>query len=503
MESAPAVLEMRGIDKAFSGVPALQGVDFTARAGEVMALLGENGAGKSTLMKVLFGEYEPDHGSMVYQGQPILFNGPREALNAGVCLIHQELNLIPNLTVAENLLLGREPRTWTGRIDRKKLYLQASKLLERLGIAYPLNQRTGEMSVGQQQMVEIAKALSYDAQIFIMDEPTGALTTQESERLFEVVESLRDQGKAVIYISHRLPEIFRLADRVTVLRDGKLVGEQTIASLSEDSLIRMMVGRELSQQFPYVSREPGRELLAVMGLSGRWLDDVTFTLREGEIVGLTGLMGAGRTELGLTLFGAISHSQGSLTLNGEALGVHHPSDALRNGIVYISEDRKGLGLHLGMTIRENMTLPLLRSLQGAMWLLDSARERLLVETYMTKFSVRASGQNQKVGTLSGGNQQKVALAKGLLQKPRILIVDEPTRGIDVGAKRDIYDLLNQLKLEGLGILMISSEMPEVLGLCDRVLVMHGGTVTANIPRAEATQERILKAAITVKERIPL
>jgi len=492
---------MRGIYKAFSGVPALQDLDFTAREGEVMALMGENGAGKSTLMKILFGEYEADQGSILYQGQIVRFKGPREALKQGVCLIHQELNLIPNLTVAENLFLGREPRTLTGRIDRKTLHRNAKELLSRLGVAYPVTTRTGELSIGQQQMVEIAKALSYEARIFIMDEPTGALTTQESERLFEVVESLRSQGKAVIYISHRLPEIFRLADRVTVMRDGRLVGEKPRSSLTEEDLIQMMVGRHLSQQFPYRSRPRGPELLTLKDVSGSWLHGIDLSLHEGEIVGLTGLMGAGRTELGLTIFGAVPRSAGTISLAGKPLTIRHPFDAFKNGIVYISEDRKGLGLHLGMSIRENITLPTLKVLESFGWILDRSRERTMVKNSMEKFSIKAAGSTQAVGTLSGGNQQKVALAKGLLRKPRVLIIDEPTRGIDVGAKRDIYDLLNDLKDEGLAILMISSEMPEILGLCDRVLVMREGALTADLPRNEATQKRLLRAAITPKETL--
>jgi ribose transport system ATP-binding protein len=493
---------MRSVQKTFSGVPVLKDVDFTARAGEVMALMGENGAGKSTLMKILFGEYGSDGGTVRLRGKLVRFKNPREAMDQGLCLIHQELNLVPNLSVAENLFLGREPTGLFGRIDRKKLHKDARDLLSRLGVEYRVTSRTGDLGVGQQQMVEIAKAVSFDAQVFIMDEPTGALTNQESERLFEVVESLRLQGKAVIYISHRLPEVFRLADRVTVLRDGSLVGEQLMDTLTEGELIKMMVGRRLDQQFPYQPSQPGRKLLSVRGLSGRWLKEVSFSLHAGEILGLTGLMGAGRTELGLTLYGDVPFDKGELTLEGKPIVVRHPSDALANGIVYISEDRKGLGLHLALSIRQNMTLPVLGTLEGFGWRLDQARERSLVEDSMQKFSVRATGSDQIAGTLSGGNQQKVSLAKGLLQHPRVLIIDEPTRGIDVGAKKEIYDLLNDLKAKGLAILMISSEMPEILGICDRVLVMADGVLTAEIPRAEATQERILRAAITGKESFP-
>ena len=498
-EEKTAILEMKGISKSFPGVKALADVHFRAYPGEVMALLGENGAGKSTLMKILFGEYEKDSGTVMYKGKVLDLKGPREALARGICLIHQELNLISHLTVAENIFIGREPVTAIGRLDWKRLNREAVTYLEKLQVSYAPDELVGNLSIGQQQMVEIAKALSYDADVFILDEPTGALTDREVESLFDVIRTLRAEGKALVYISHRLKEIFEICDRATILRDGTWIAEATVESLTEDLIIEKMVGRKLEEQFPHIECTSSEELFRAEGIGNSSIKNVNFSLKKGEILGLTGLMGAGRTELALALFGADKRETGKIFLEGKELAIRSPLDAIKNGIIYLSEDRKGLGLFLGLSIRENVTISALRQFQSAFFRIRGAKEKSTVQGYIDKLTIHTPNQAQQVGFLSGGNQQKVSIAKGLALQPRVLIIDEPTRGIDVGAKYEIYMLLNQLKEQGLGVIMISSELPEILGMSDRILVMCQGQITGSFNRDEATQEKIMKCAINAKE----
>ena len=493
------ILEMRGITKQFSGVPALHGVEFRAFPGEVMALLGENGAGKSTLMKILAGAYDRTAGEIAFRGAPLELKGPRDAQLKGISIIHQELNLVQELSIAENIFLGREPVTRLG-IDWKALNAGAEQLLRRLGVQASPRTRVGTLSVGQQQMVEIAKALAFDASIIIMDEPTGALGDAESASLFKVIRELKASGKAVIYISHRLKEVFELSDRVTVLRDGRLIGEVATAGLTEDAVIEMMVGRRLTERYPHVEVAPGPVRLAVDNLESRFTRRASFSVRGGEIVGVTGLMGAGRTELALALFGALARTGGTLALDGEPYAPGSPHDAVARGVAYVSEDRKRRGLLLGLSIKDNIALPALERFERHLFYLSDRAERAAARGYVEKLAIRPPREDQQVRRLSGGNQQKVSIAKGLITAPRLLILDEPTRGVDVGAKQEIYHLINGLKQDGLAILMISSEMPEILGMSDRIMVMHEGAVTGVLERGEASQETIMRLAIGLEGR---
>ncbi|MFM5464218.1 ribose ABC transporter ATP-binding protein RbsA [Aeromonas simiae] len=488
------LLELTGIVKTFPGVRALDEAGLRVYPGRVMALLGENGAGKSTLMKVLTGIYQADSGTLTYRGQPIAFRGPRESQDQGISIIHQELNLLPELSIAANIFLGREPRTRFGNIDHRALRERAASLLSRLGVRHGPDTRLGDLSIGEQQMVEIAKALSFDASVIIMDEPTDALTDTETEQLFKVIRELRAQGCGIVYISHRLKEIFQICDDVTVLRDGKWIGECPVSDLDEDRLIEMMVGRRLDEQYPRLARAPGAVSLQVEQLCGPGVHGVSFTLHEGEILGFSGLMGSGRTELMKLIYGAARPSAGSMTLGGQPLVTRSPADGLAAGIAYISEDRKGDGLVLPMSVRENMTLCALGEFVRGLHI-DGNAERQAVNDYIRLFNIKTPGAEQPIRLLSGGNQQKVAIAKGLLTRPRVLILDEPTRGVDVGAKKEIYQLINEFKKEGMSVIIVSSEMPEVLGMSDRILVMHEGRVSAEMNRQEANQERLMAAAV--------
>ncbi|MDV2858357.1 MULTISPECIES: ribose ABC transporter ATP-binding protein RbsA [Oceanimonas] len=488
------ILSLSGIDKAFPGVKALDQAGLNVYSGQVMALMGENGAGKSTLMKVLTGIYQADAGTIEYRGQHCHFKGPRESQEAGIGIIHQELNLLPHLTIAENIFLGREPTAALGRINWRKLYADAQALLDRLQIKHSPKTRVGDLSIGAQQMVEIAKALSFNADVIIMDEPTDALTDTETRALFRVIEELRQDGCGIVYISHRLAEIFEICDRITVLRDGKWIGEKAVAEIDEDTLIEMMVGRRLDEQYPRLVQPAGKEVLRVEKLSGPGVSDVSFTLHEGEIVGFSGLMGAGRTELARILYGAVPRTGGRTQLAGQPYRAGTPHQGLNAGIAYISEDRKGDGLVLGLSVLANMSLSALGEFSKGPQLLHGA-EREAVDEFIGLFNIKTPGREQLIGHLSGGNQQKVAIAKGLMTHPRVLILDEPTRGVDVGAKKEIYQLINRFKQQGMAILLLSSDMPEVLGISDRILVMHEGRVTGEFKAAEATQEQLLAAAV--------
>ncbi|WP_306331168.1 ribose ABC transporter ATP-binding protein RbsA [Vibrio injensis] len=489
------ILALSQIDKAFPGVKALDQACLNVYPGRVMALMGENGAGKSTLMKVLTGIYSKDAGIIEYQGQPASFKGPRDSQQAGISIIHQELNLIPQLTIAENIFLGREKTSAFGRILWQEMYAEADQLLARLNVKHSAKTLLGELSLGEQQMVEIAKALSFESKVIIMDEPTDALTDTETASLFNVINELRDQGCGIVYISHRLKEIFEICDDITVLRDGKFIGQCQVSETDEDGLIEMMVGRKLEEQYPRIDVEPENKVcLEVIGLTGSGIHDVSFTLRRGEILGISGLMGAGRSELMKVIYGALPSERGVINLNGRTINPVSPQDGLANGIAYISEDRKGDGLVLGLSVKENMSLCALDKLTKGIQIQHGA-EATAVEDFIQLFNIKTPSRNQIIGHLSGGNQQKVAIAKGLMTKPKVLILDEPTRGVDVGAKKEIYQLINKFKAQGMSIILVSSEMPEVLGMSDRILVMHEGRISGEFDAKQANQENLLACAV--------
>lgn len=489
-----AILELNRIEKAFPGVKALDQASLNVYPGRVMALMGENGAGKSTLMKVLTGIYSMDSGQIHYQGHPSQFKGPRDSQQAGISIIHQELNLIPEISIAENIFLGREITNRFGRILWDQMHEKADKLLARLNVQRTSNTLLGELSLGEQQMVEIAKALSFESKVIIMDEPTDALTDKETDFLFKVINELRDQGCGIVYISHRLKEIFEICDDITVLRDGKFIGECSVESTNEDALIEMMVGRKLEEQYPRIAVQSGDIRLKVKGLTGKGIHDVSFDLKRGEIVGVSGLMGAGRTELMKMIYGALPYQSGEVLLEGKSIHSRTPQEGLNNGIAYISEDRKGDGLVLGLSVKDNMTLSALQHFsKGAQ--IQHNSEVMAVDDFIDLFNIKTPNREQIIGNLSGGNQQKVAIAKGLMTRPNVLILDEPTRGVDVGAKKEIYQLINKFKAEGMSIILVSSEMPEVLGMSDRILVMHEGKIRGEFDAKQANQELLLACAV--------
>ncbi|WP_428243932.1 ribose ABC transporter ATP-binding protein RbsA [Gynuella sp.] len=488
------ILMLQNIEKSFPSVKALDQASLNVYPGKVMALVGENGAGKSTLMKVLTGIYQRDSGVIEYQGQPCQFKGPKDSQDQGIGIIHQELNLIPELSIAENIFLGREPTRY-GKIQWQQLYADVTKLLDRLKIKHHPRTRLGNLSIGEQQMVEIAKALSFESKVIIMDEPTDALTDTETDNLFEVIKELRDQGHGIVYISHRLKEIFHICDDVTVLRDGKFIAESPVQALTEDRIIELMVGRSLEDQFPSVDVSLGDECLTVNGLCGPGVDNVSFSLKSGEILGFSGLMGAGRTELMRLLYGAAKKSSGSISLNGEVLQIGSPNDALASGIAYVSEDRKKDGLVLELSVKENMTLSSLAEFCNNSGRIHHHQEQQAVQNYIDVFHIKTPGQKQIIKNLSGGNQQKVAIAKGVMKQPKVLILDEPTRGVDVGARQEIYQLINQFRQQGMAIILVSSDMPEILGMSDRILVMCQGKLTGEFLREHASQETLMAAAV--------
>jgi ribose transport system ATP-binding protein len=492
------ILQMKDIIKVFPGVKALDGVNLELYTGRVMALLGENGAGKSTLMKILSGVYKKDGGEIYYEGRLEDIKGPKDAQIKGIAIIHQELNLIPHLTIGENIFLGREPKTAFGNINWSKLYKESDELLKKLNVNKSSKDLLGSLSVGQQQMIEIAKALSLNAKIIIMDEPTDALTDKETESLFEVINELKKDGKAIVYISHRLKEIFEICDDITVLRDGKYVGEAKVVDFTEDKIIEMMVGRKLTEQFPRVDVKIGDVVLEVKNLSNEYVNNVSFNVKSGEILGIAGLMGCGRTELAKTIYGHIKKQSGEIYIRGNKTENKSAKDGLSNGIAYVSEDRKGDGLILGLSVKENITISSLDKLISS-GKIDKTKESKEVKDYIGKMNIKTPTQNQIIKNLSGGNQQKVAIAKALMTNPQVLILDEPTRGVDVGAKKEIYDLINEFKKEGKAVIMISSEMPEILGISDRVLVLSEGRVSGEFDIKDATQENIMKSAVSTKE----
>ena len=493
--SHPPLLVMKGITKAFPGVKALRGVDLDVHAGEVLALMGENGAGKSTLMKVLGGAHRADAGVLEMDGAEVLFGSPQEARAAGIAVIYQEFNLVPELTAAENIFLGQEA-TRAGFVARREERRRAADLFRRLGVAIDLDTPCSRLTTAQQQLVEIARALARDTRIIVMDEPTAALTAGEVSRLFEIIRDLQSRGIAVIYISHRLDEIFALADRVVVLRDGRNVGTRPLEGLGRTELIKMMVGRELADEYPRRTVTPGPVRLVVSGLCrGKAVRDVSFAVRAGEILAIAGLVGAGRTETLRLIFGADKKHAGDIILDGRRLDIRSPRDAIAAGIGLLTEDRKLQGLVLGQSVRENFALPNLGPL-SQFGFVDGRREREAFGRHVDQLRIKVPHQEERARNLSGGNQQKVVLAKWLERDCEVLFFDEPTRGIDVGARHEIYLLMNELAARGKAIVMVSSELPEVLGLADRILVMHEGRITGEIASGPAvTQEEVMRLAM--------
>ncbi|MBV8082737.1 MAG: sugar ABC transporter ATP-binding protein, partial [Candidatus Eremiobacteraeota bacterium] len=487
--AAPPYLVLRGISKSYPGVRALDGVDFDVRAGEVHALVGENGAGKSTLVNILSGAVRADAGTIDVQGRTVAIASPRQSEALGIAVIHQEFNLVPQLSAAANIELGHEPVRGIA-IDERELHVRAAAALSRLGVDVPLDAPVRTLSVAQQQMIEIAKALAVEARLIFMDEPSAALTGKEVDRLFDIIRTLTAHGVGVVYISHRLEEVFAIADRITVFRDGRLIETRPRSDFTQDDVIRLMVGRALSAHFPALPPDPPRDvpLLSVRGLTTRGrIDGVTLDVYAGEIYGIAGLVGSGRTSLLRAICGVDRFDAGTVMLAGKPLSLHNPHDGIAAGLALVTEDRKTQGLILGMSVRENVTLPHLADF-APLGVIDEKKEMTAVATETAALHLRAHSIEQAVRSLSGGNQQKVVLAKWLLERATLICFDEPTRGIDVGAKAEIYDLMLSLAKSGTGIIMVSSELPEVLGMSMRIGVMCGGRLVHEFTRSEATPE---------------
>ncbi|WP_404951222.1 sugar ABC transporter ATP-binding protein [Streptomyces sp. ARC12] len=488
------VLALRDVSKSFGAVRALRDVSLDLFPGEVHALAGENGAGKSTLIKTFAGVHRPDSGQLLLDGEPAVFHGPADARDAGIAVIYQEPTLFPDLSIAENIFMGRQPRRSFRRIDHRATRTATAALMDRLGVALDPDRPARGLSIADQQIVEIAKALSFDARVLIMDEPTAALTGSEVARLFGVVRALREQGAAVLFISHRLEEIFRVCERVTTLRDGALIASEPLAGMDEEGLVRRMVGRDLDELYPKQHVEAGAVALSVRRLTREGVfTDVSFDVRRGEIVGMAGLVGAGRTEVARAVFGVDRWDAGEVEVAGRALVNGAPSTAMAAGLALVPEDRRAQGLVMGMSIERNIGLTGLHVTRRA-GLMDRGAERSRSLDWTLRLQVKYARIADAVSTLSGGNQQKVVLAKWLATGPAVLIVDEPTRGIDVGTKAEVHRLLSALAADGVAVLMISSDLPEILGMADRVLVMHEGRLTAEIPRSDATEETVMAAA---------
>jgi ribose transport system ATP-binding protein len=494
---ADVLVSMEGIDKSFPGVHALNQCQFEVCAGEVHALLGENGAGKSTMMKVLAGIYTPDAGRILYKGKAVTITGPRAAQQLGISMIHQELNLMPHLTLAQNVFIGREPRRgvrfW---LNERAINAQTQQLFQSMHLNLDPRTKVADLTVAKQQMVEIAKALSFHSEVLIMDEPTAALTEAEIDELFRTIGQLRDRGVGIVYISHRLEEIKRICDRITIMRDGRYINTVGAQAVTIDQIISMMVGRTIYESAPEVPEAPNQEVvLEVKGLNRTGiLKDINFTLKKGEILGFAGLMGAGRTEVARAVFGADRIDTGEIYVSGRQAQIKTPRDAVRYGIGYLSEDRKRFGLALGMDVESNVVLAAFKKFFGRLGWVDRHKTRATAQRYVEALSIKTPTIQQRVRNLSGGNQQKVVIGKWLTADTNILIFDEPTRGIDVGAKSEIYKLLNELAHQGKSIIMISSELPEILRMSHRVIVMCEGRITGELSAAEATQEGIMKYA---------
>ena len=487
-------IEMRDISKAFGQNRVLLGVNLTVRPGEIHALMGENGAGKSTLMNILTGLHKADNGTILVDGAERVFTSPREAEDAGIAFVHQELNIWPNLTILENLFLMRPLKNSWGMLDWDRMRELAAAKCDELNISLPLEKEAQDCSVGQQQLTEIVRMLMLDAQIVIMDEPTAALSERETEVLFRVLGQMRAKGVGIIYISHRMEEVFELCDTVTVMRDGMAISTQPVAETTMDRVVADMVGRSLTEYYPDRTVTPGEVIFEINNLNSAGVfHDVSFTIREGEILGIAGLMGAGRTEIMRALFGVDKKDSCEIKIHGQAMKIDNPSDAIKAGIGFITENRKTEGLILDFSIGDNISLPSIEKFASHKYVRRGA-ENKFTEMLAKRLGVKAQSLTEPVGTLSGGNQQKVVIAKWIGMKPAILIMDEPTRGIDVGAKRDIYDLMNELTAAGVAIIMVSSELPEVIGMSDRIMVIREGSIAGVLDRSEATQEKIITLA---------
>lgn len=487
-------IEMKGIDKSFGTNQVLKDAGFVLGHGEVHALMGENGAGKSTLMKILTGVYTKDGGTVIVDGQEVNYKNPQEAEKAGIVFIHQELNVLFDLTVEENLFMGKEIKGRFGFCDQKAMRKKAGEALERLGVHINPGEVMSNLSVGQQQMVEICKALMVDAKVIIMDEPTAALTQSETVVLFEVIQSLRKSGVSIVYISHRMEEIFELCDRISVLRDGTYVGTRNIPETNMNEIVKLMIGREIGERYPQRNCKVGDTVLKVSGLTKKGVfQDVAFEVKAGEVLGVSGLMGAGRTEIMQAVFGNLPYESGKIEINGKEVQIKSPIQAMKNGIGFITEDRKVEGLMLEESIEKNIALANLPIISRN-YVLDRKKERNLVKKGIEELHIRCFGPSHECSNLSGGNQQKVVFAKWVYTEPKILILDEPTRGVDIGAKKEIYNIINDLAAKGVAIIMVSSELPEVLGMSDRVMVVREGVVRGIIYKEEANQENIMTLA---------
>lgn len=487
-------IEMRGIDKSFGSNQVLKQAGFTLESGEVHALMGENGAGKSTLMKILTGVYTKDAGTVLVDGKEVNYKNPQEAEKAGIVFIYQELNVMFDLTVEENLFMGKEIHGKFGICDKKAMQKKAQEALNTLGVNISPKTVMSELSVGQQQMVEICKALMADAKVIIMDEPTAALTQSETVALFKVIESLRKKGVSMVYISHRMEEIFELCDRITVLRDGSYIGVKNIPETNMNEIVKMMIGREIGERYPSRDVKIGKEVLKVKGLTRKGtFHDVSFSVRAGEVLGVSGLMGAGRTEIMQAIFGNLSYESGTIEIDGKEVKISNPRQAMEHGIGFITEDRKTEGLMLDKSIRENISLCNLGRISKSSVISKDAEKDMVAEA-IKDLHIKCFGPFHECNNLSGGNQQKVVLAKWILTNPKILILDEPTRGVDIGAKKEIYNIINKLAAQGVAIIMVSSELPEVLGMSDNIMVVREGEVRGIISYEEANQERVMTLA---------
>ena len=496
---SPAVLELRGVAKAFGPVIALASANLIVNAGSIHAIVGENGAGKSTLVKIIAGLYQRDSGELLLRGEPVDFGSTAAAKAAGIAVIYQEPTLFPDLSVVENMFMGRQPTDRLGRIDRKAMRAEARQVFERLAVSIDPDRPAEGLSIADQQIIEIAKAILLDARLLIMDEPTAALSGVEVERLFAVARSLRDEGRGLVFISHRFDEVFALCDTITVMRDGEWVSSDPISKVTESEIVQRMVGREVKDLFPKEEAEIGDVVLEVTELSSIGIfEDISFTVSSGEIVGLAGLVGAGRSEIVRAIFGVDPYTSGSVTMSGRRLPKHNPAAAMRLGVALVPEDRRRQGLVLESSVARNATVAILRQL-SKLGFITSGVENGAAAIWASRLQVKTNALDTLAGTLSGGNQQKVVLAKWLATNPKLLIIDEPTRGIDVGTKAEVHRLLSELAGRGLAILMISSELPEVLGMADRILVIREGRLTANIPRSEATAESVMYAGTHARE----
>lgn len=494
------IVSMKNINKSFPGVKALDNVQFELRSGEVMALLGENGAGKSTLMKILSGVYTRDGGTMEIFGKEYGDLSPKQAQQVGVAIIHQELNMCRHLSVTENMFLGREVR---GKIslDNAAMEAEAQRILDDLKIDINPRQTVGDLPVSKQQMVEIAKALSINAKVLIMDEPTSSLTAKEIEELFRIIRKLKEQGCGIVYISHRLEELAHIVDRVTIMRDGQYITSANFKDMTMDQIIANMVGREIKEQFPRIDCTKGKKIFEVKNLNaGRMVRDINFSVYEGEIVGFAGLMGAGRTETTRAIFGVDPKESGEIYVDGKKVKINCPMDAIRNGVVLAPEDRKKDGLCTKLSIRQNLALPNLDWVCNKLGVVSSSKEEKLCEKAVSDLKIKTPNVEIDSGNLSGGNQQKVVVGKWLARDSRVVIFDEPTRGIDVGAKVEIYNLMNELKKQGIAVMFVSSEMPEVMGIADRIIVMCDGRITGEVMARETTQSEILKYATSFEDK---